>query len=58
MMSHRMAVSGERSFDLTRAGPELRATVVVSVSRYRYFDFVGLNGVWAFDATLALDVVL
>lgn len=58
LYSHRIALSIEQSFDVTQSGPELKATLGTSASRFTYDDFIGLNGVWAFDLTFALAVVL
>lgn len=58
LYSHRVALSIEQSFDITQSGPELKATLGTSASRFTYDDFIGLNGVWAFDVTFSLAVVL
>ncbi|MCB9631915.1 MAG: DUF3570 domain-containing protein [Sandaracinus sp.] len=58
LFTHRLQVGYEHGLDLSDAGPELRLTVAVGGSTFKYLDFVGLDRVWALDLTLAAVVVL
>jgi len=58
MFTHRVELSLEQRIDLTDAGPELRATVVVGGALLSYDDFIGLSSVYALDVTLAAEVTL
>lgn len=58
LFTHRLQVGFEQGLDLSDAGPELRLTVAVGGSTFKYLEFVGLDRVWALDVTLAAVVVL
>lgn len=58
MSTHRLALSYERSFELTDSGPTTRATVSVAGTLLGYRDFVGLDRVLGLDVTLAAAVEL
>ena len=58
LFTHRLELSFEQRIDLTDAGPELRATVVVGGAALSYDDFVGLSSAYALDVTVAAEVTL
>lgn len=58
MSDHRVSVAVERSIDLTEAGPTLRLTLAGGFTYLGYSEFVGLDHVVAWDATLAAAVEL
>jgi hypothetical protein len=58
MDTHRLSISYERSVDLTDAGPTVRFTFAIATALLHYGDFVGLDLVFAFDATIAATVEL
>lgn len=58
LMTHRLALSYERSIMIGEAGPTVRLAAAIGGTYIDYEDFVGLTEVVAFDATLTVGVEL
>ncbi len=56
--THRLVLSVERAIDLTAAGPAAELTLAIGGGVLDYRDFVGLDTVLAFDASLSFEVEL
>ena len=58
MSDHRLSIAVEHALDLSDAGPTLRLTLAGGVTYLAYSEFVGLDHVVAWDATVAAVVEL